>query len=332
MQTYFVKRGDQVIGPLSVAKIRALARDKKLRKTDRFSTTGKEPWSPASVFIKTLLNPAYPLAKNIHFGKTLTNRYFARFQCPKCNLKMRTFLNEYQSVDQCPECSINFTIPTSIKTELQRHSDEALKQKADAKSAKQAEKAEKAKLKKEAAIQKKRIAEEKEAARQAAIEQQKQLQLDNAQASSNQIGILRVSRPAGTTGSLSTYKVFINGHETAHLNANEQVDLTLAAGTHLVEVKGGMQTGTQAQIPVRPNTMEHLSIDNDQNGGMYLGVIGAAALAAGFANSEDVLDVGTGIIEAGIELLAAAGEIAEAVDAAADVADAVGGFFDLFGD
>lgn len=329
MKTYFVKRGDQVIGPLSVAKIRVLARDKKLRKTDLLSTTGKEPWSPASAFIKTLLNPVYPLAKNIHFGKTLTNRYFARFQCPKCNLKMRTFLNEYQSVDQCPECSINFTIPTSIKTELQRHSDEILKQKSDAKAAKQAEKA---KQKKEAALRKERIAEEKEAARQAAIEQQKQLQLENAQASSNQIGILRVSRPASTIGSLSTYKVFINGHETAHLNANEQVDLTLAAGTHLVEVKGGMQTGTQAQIPVRPNTMEHLSIDNDQNGGMYLGVIGAAALAAGFATSEDVLDVGTGLFEAGIELLAAAGEIAEAVDAAADVADAVGGFFDLFGD
>ena len=320
---YFILRNGKVAGPLDVQKLRSLFKEKRIQRGDKIANSNTGPWHDAAAVAKTLSKSDLTTISKFEFGKTMLGRRFAKFNCKKCKTSLKTFLDEYQEIDTCPECGLRFRLAgNAFETMHQEHEEsrQAIQQAKDEKRQK------KEALREEQARQKEEERQAKELVKAQAASAQAHF-VNKAQSTpKNGDGVLRVQRPGNFVGALKQVKVAVDGVVLTKLKLNEQVDLTLSPGPHLLEVSGGGAfTGKRAEINVEPNAIQQYNIGYSAMGGLQLGLVGAAALTAGAIAEDGTLDVA-------IDLIASAVDVVETVADVVDVAEAASGLFDLFGD
>ena len=324
--TYFVLRNGNIAGPLTTEKLHSLFKEKRINRIDKISTSQNGPWHAAEEVARTFAKKQSNTISRFEFGKTLTGRHFARFNCNECKISLKTFLDEYQECDVCPECGSQFRLSSSAFNAMQQEDEANKRSLQQAKDEKRLAKDEK---------RQKREAERQAKAREQEKRNQVKQQLVAKAKSEHQLlvnkalsqprlgdGVLRLQR-AGVFGALTAVKVAIDGVVLTKLKANQMVDLTLTPGQHLLEISGGGAfSGKRADLNIEPNAIQQFNIGYTPMGGLQLGMVGAAALTANAVTSDGTLD-------AAIEVIATAAEVTEIV---ADVADVASGLFDLFGD
>lgn len=317
--TYFVLRDGKIAGPLTTEKLHSLFKEKRINKSDKISTSQNGPWHAAEAVVKTFAKMRLNIISRFEFGKTLTGRHFARYNCNKCKITLKTFLDEFQECDVCPECGSQFRLSSSAFREMQQEVE------ANKRSLQQAKDEKRQKSGAERQAKARELEERKQVKQQLVAEAELQHQcLVNKALSQPRPGdgILRLQR-VGVFGALTAVKVAIDGVVLIKLKMNQTVDLTLTPGQHLLEISGGGAFfGKRADLNIEPNVIQQFNIGYTPIGGLQFGMVGAAALTANAVTSEGTLDAVVEVIETA----------AEVIEVVSDVKEAALGLFDLFGD
>ena len=129
---FFVKRDDKVEGPFKLTFLKQLAKQKKLKVTDEFSTASNGPWQEFEVFTKT-------------FGKNKPNKQFieitdykilppnkakdqygVRYWCPNCDVTVSLEESEIDTAYSCPSCQIPSRIDQIVLTQIAEFRDKKI--------------------------------------------------------------------------------------------------------------------------------------------------------------------------------------------------------------
>lgn len=106
-QLVYVRRGQVVKGPVSVATLRASLHSRKLSSSDLVATCPQGPWRRiAEVFASE--STRVPVVTDFQVKKKFFGSgYVAIYSCPHCRASLQAEEADWGSVDICPTCNRN---------------------------------------------------------------------------------------------------------------------------------------------------------------------------------------------------------------------------------
>lgn len=103
MSGWYIKRGEKIVGPVDLAKLKELVADGRLHPTDLLATDMAGPWNGAGR--STLFAVAVTVHKGVLGGHTLS------YDCPHCSAALKSKLDDAGNHDTCPECGRQYVVP-----------------------------------------------------------------------------------------------------------------------------------------------------------------------------------------------------------------------------
>lgn len=120
MAGWYIKRGEKVVGPVDLSKLKELVADRRLHPSDLLAKDLAGPWNEAGR--TTLFAVPVTVHKGMLGGHTLS------YDCPSCSAALKSKLDDAGNQDTCPECGRPYVVPGIAERNRIHDEEEAIKE------------------------------------------------------------------------------------------------------------------------------------------------------------------------------------------------------------
>lgn len=103
MAGWYIQRGEKIVGPVDLQKLRELVGNGRVLPTDNLSTDITGPWNEAG---RTDL-----FADNVKIKKGILGGHAISYDCPHCSAAIKSPLDDAGKSDTCPQCNRQIIVP-----------------------------------------------------------------------------------------------------------------------------------------------------------------------------------------------------------------------------
>ena len=192
----------------------------------------------------------YPIVEQFELKKSFLDGYQIRYRCPHCTISLISAEKDLGNLEQCSECHGVFLLAQSAIEEINSLRASKVVERQQKQEKKQIAKQQREDKRREAIDLKKQAQKRK----QIAVEQRKKEQLASAkelQAASTKgdspnttsggvdQGLLHFRRNTGLKGVMVGINILVDGKVKSKLKNNQEFQIEVTPGEHLIEAKGG---------------------------------------------------------------------------------------------